>query len=189
PPGAGAGVLLLPFVTLPALGVRRTPLAAGVVNLSIAAAAWRGARGIHEDVATSRRATVPFPRVPRSTLVAFFLSGFVALALEVVWNRFFVMYTGSSVYGYAIIAFLYLTAIVGAGSLFAILARPDMAPARVFVLCLFLLVADLAVTIPLMDAVIHVQLATLGAFGVGFASFQLASVVAAALVILPPTTL
>src|SRR5262249_62117215 len=152
PPGAGAGVLLLPFVTLPALGVRRTPLAAGVVNLSIAAAAWRGARGIHEDVATSRRATVPFPRVPRSTLVAFFLSGFVALALEVVWNRFFVMYTGSSVYGYAIIAFLYLTGIVVGGMLFAILDRRGKDPVRVFVVCLFLLVVDLAVTLPLLDA-------------------------------------
>jgi len=187
--GAAAGVLLLPFVFLPALGVRRTLLAAGVINLSIAAAAWRGAREIHEDVATGRRATVPFARVPRSTLAAFFLSGFVALALEVVWNRFFVMYTGSSVYGYAIIAFLYLTGIVVGGMLFAILDRRDLDPARVFVVCLFLLVADLAVTIPLMDAVIHVQLATLGAFGVGFASFQLASVAAAALVILPPTTL
>src|SRR5262249_61493078 len=122
----------------------------------------------------SRRATVPFPRVPRSTLVAFFLSGFVALALEVVWNRFFVMYTGSSVYGYAIIAFLYLTGIVVGGMLFAILDRRDMDPARLFVGCLFLLVADLAVAIPLMDAVIHVQLVTLSAFGVGFASFRLA---------------
>src|SRR5262249_50625431 len=93
--GAAAGVLLLPFVLLPALGVRRTLLAAGVLNLGLAAAAWHGARGIHEDVATGRRAAVPFARVRRSMLAAFFLSGFVALALEVVWNRFFVMYTGS----------------------------------------------------------------------------------------------
>src|SRR5262249_45349082 len=84
--GAAAGVLLLPFVFLPALGVRWTLLAAGVVNLSIAAAAWRGAGRVDEDVATGRRVAVPFAPAPRSTLVAFFLSGFVALALEIVWN-------------------------------------------------------------------------------------------------------
>src|SRR5262249_45963663 len=116
---------------------------------------------------------------------AFFLSGFVAVALEVVWNRFFVMYTGSSLYGYAIIGFLYLTGIVVGGMLFAALDRRERDPIRVFVACLFLLVADLAVTIPLMDAVIHLQLATLGALGVGFGVFQVASVLAAALVILP----
>src|SRR5262249_61467584 len=69
------------------------------------------------------------------------------------------------------------------------LDRRERAPIRVFAACLFLLVADLAVTIPLMDAVIHLQLATLGALGVGFGVFQLASVLAAALVILPPTIL
>jgi spermidine synthase len=187
--GAAAGVLLVPFVLLPALGVRRTLLAAGVVNLGIAAAAWRGSRGGDGDVETGDRVAVPFAPASRSTLAAFFLSGFVALALEVVWNRFFVMYTGSSVYGYAIIAFLYLIGVVGGGMLFAILDRRDMDPTRVFLACLFLLVVDLAVTIPLMDAVIRLQLATLGAFGVGFASFQLASVLAASLVILPPTIL
>jgi spermidine synthase len=187
--GAALGVLLLPFVFLPALGVRRTLLAAGVVNLGIAAAVWRWAPGGLGDVATGNRVAVPFAPAPRSTLVAFFLSGFVALALEVVWNRFFVMYTGSSLYGYAIIGFLYLTGIVAGGMLFAVLDRRERDPIRVFVACLFLLVADLAVTIPLMDAVIYVQLVTLGALGVGFWGFQFASVIAASLVILPPTIL
>src|SRR5262249_62036488 len=122
---------------------------AGVVNLGIAAAVWRGDRGGHGDVATGNRVGVPFAPAPRSTLVAFFLSGFVALALEVVWNRFFVMYTGSSLYGYSIIGFLYLTGIVVGGMLFAVLDRRERDPIRGFLACLFLLLPHLPLTLPL----------------------------------------
>jgi spermidine synthase len=192
--GACAGVLLLPFVLLPALGIRATLVACGLVNLGIGAAAWRAARGA-PPLASAGQAPAAVPRArgeegaPRGLLAAFFLSGFVALALETVWNRFFGIYFGSSIYAYAVVLFVYLGGIVLGSALYARVARRGWDPEHVFALCLFLLVADLALTVPLMDRILYVHLAVFDAAGEGFATFQLASALAALLVILPPTLL
>lgn len=190
--GAAAGVLLLPFVLLPWLGMRATLLASGATNVAIALVAWAAARreatAAPVPAPVRRDANAPAPRVA-GVLAAFFLSGFVAIALEVVWNRFFAMYVGSSIYSYAVILFLYLLGITIGGLLFTVLDRRGADPTRVFVAALALLVADLALTIPLMDRVLYLQLATLAAVGVGFWPFRLASVAAAGLVVFPPTIL
>jgi spermidine synthase len=191
--GAALGALLLPYGLLPALGLRGSLLASGATNLVIAAIAWRAAgRAASEPAPASReparRAVVP-PAPASALLVAFFLSGFAALGLEVVWNRFFSMYVGSSIYSYALILFLYLVGIVLGGLLYTRLDRRGIAPARVFAGSLLLLLADLAFTVPLMDRVLYLEVATLGTLGIGFAAFQAASVAAVALVVLPPTVL
>jgi spermidine synthase len=182
--GAAAGALALPFLLLPALGMRATLLLCGVTNLAIAAMVWP-ATGAVAAPAT------PAPRTAPDTdlLPAFFLSGLVALALEVVWNRFFVVYIGSSIYSYALILCLYLLGVVAGGTAFAALARRGLDPRRVFAVSLFVLVADLALAVPLMDRIVYPQVAVLDAFGTSFAGFQAASALVIALVVLPPTVL
>src|SRR5262249_44812928 len=105
--GAAIGALALPFVLLPALGMRATLLACGATNLAVAAAAWNAGRGDAPPAAEPagrRRRQPATPRpLPSGLLPAFFVSGFVALGLEVAWNRFFGTYFGSSIYSYAVI--------------------------------------------------------------------------------------
>jgi len=184
--GAAAGALALPFALLPWLGVRRTLFACAATNLAVAAVAWATSRAVP---ASFSRGEVTRAARPGGLLLAFFVSGFVALALEVLWNRFFVMYVGSSIYSYALILFLYLVGTFVGGLVFMRLDRRGADAARVFASCLFLLGLDLALTIPLMDRIVYLQVATLAALGSGFASFQLATVVASLAVILPPTVL
>jgi spermidine synthase len=194
--GAAVGALALPFVLLPALGMRTTLVVCGLTNLLIALAAWRAAsaEAPAAPVAASARGQArarggPLARSRGLLLAAFFLSGLVALALEVVWNRFFVMYIGSSIYSYAVILFLYLVGIAAGGMLFARLDRRGIDPGRAFAVCLLVLVGDLAVTIPLMDRIFYLQLVILDLLGAAFVPFQLASVAAACLIIVPPTIL
>ncbi len=190
--GAAIGVVALPFVLLPSLGVRATLLACGVTNIAIGLVAW----GIAGRGAPVPGAAVPAPGasatgspMPSGLLVAFFLSGFVALALESVWNRFFAMYFGSSIYSYAVILALYLGGIVAGGFAFTLCERRGFDPRRVFVVCLVLLIVDLALTVPVMNRVLYLQLVVLDRLGLGFATFHLANTVAAVLIILPPTVL
>src|SRR5262245_12062856 len=188
--GAALGALALPFTLLPAFAVRATLLACGVANLAIAVAAWiagRGAPAVPVEAVAPRAASVR--GVPRGLLPAFFLSGFAALALEVLWNRFFGIYFGSSLYSYAIILFLYLSGIVIGGALFPVLDSRGYDAARVFAATLAGLIAVLAVSVPLMDRLLYVQVGILGTLGIGFSSYQVSSLGAGMLVILPPTIL
>jgi spermidine synthase len=189
--GACAGALLLPFALLPAFGIRACLLAGGAVNAAIGVIAWVAAGWATPAAAPA----APAPERPAAgpaasrLLPAFFLSGFVALGLEAVWNRFFGIYFGSSIYAYAVILCVYLAGIAAGSAAFAPLARRGVDPARVFAVCLFLLVVDLAVTVPLMDRILYVHLVFLDALGGTFVNFQIATAAAAVLVILPPTLL
>lgn len=185
--GAAVGALLLPFVLLPALGVRQTLVLTGTTNVAIALAAWAAAR--REGDVPPHAAVATAGPWRADLLGAFFVSGFVALALEVVWNRFFTIYVGSSIYSYAIILSLYLVGIVLGGLVFTRLDRRGRDPAAIFHASLLLLLVDLAATVPFMDRTAYLQLAALDALGLGFASYQLATVLAACLVVLPPTVL
>ncbi len=190
--GAAVGVLVLPFALLPWLGIRGTLIATAATNVALALAAM-SAVGREPTAAAPAPPSDPtlaaVPAVGRGVLPAFFLSGFVALALEVVWNRFFAMYVGSSIYGYAIILFLYLVGLAVGGMLFTVLDRRGADPTRVLVATLILLVLGLALTVPFMDGVLYVQLTTLDAIGLGFWPFQIASAAAAGVIVLPPTVL
>jgi spermidine synthase len=185
--GAACGALLLPYALLPALGLRATLVATALTNLALAGAAARGARSF-EVGAPAPHVAASAERPHRAGLLAaFFVSGFVALALEVLWNRFFSMYIGSSIYSYAIVLAVYLVGVFLGGlvceRLLAVGRRPD----HVFVGCLLTVLGALAVTVPVMDRILYAQVAVLRVLGIGFWPFQAASVFAAALVLLVPT--
>lgn len=186
--GAACGALLLPYALLPALGLRKTLVATALGNLALAAAALGGARD-----ARLRAPAVPGNAAPgeasgrRALLLAFFLSGFVALALAVLWNRFFSMYIGSSIYSYAIVLALYLVGIFVGGLVGERLMVAGRPAEGIVVASLMTVLVALAISVPLLDRVLYPQVIVLDALGLDFWSFQAAGATAIALVLLPPT--
>jgi len=186
--GAACGALLLPYVLLPALGLRRTLVTTALANIALAAAALRGARDSRLRVSAAPASTAAGDAARRpALLVAFFLSGFVALALEVLWNRFFSMYIGSSIYSYAIVLTLYLTGIFGGGLVCERLMVAGRPAEGIVVGSLVTVLAALAIGVPVLDRVLYPQVVVLDALGLDFWSFQAAAATATALVLLPPT--
>jgi spermidine synthase len=124
--GAVLGTLLAAFVLIRTLGVTMTLVATGVVNLVIALVAWRlGSDAVVDvDVDTDgAESDAPAeaeysPRLVRAATVAFAVSGFCALAYEVLWTRILVFFLGSTTYAFATMLAAFLTGIA-AGSAFA----------------------------------------------------------------------
>ncbi len=99
--GAAAGSCIAAFLLIEAIGVDATIYLAAAINLLIAAVAWALARGgsLARRRAGGREEAVPATgeaaagdaagdsRLRKLVLVAFGLSGFVALGYEVVWTR------------------------------------------------------------------------------------------------------
>jgi spermidine synthase len=115
--GAIGGSLLAGLVLIPRAGILRSFLIAAALNALVAVAAIALGRRLPEsDLAV--RATPEAPSAPTTPpldarqillLVIFTLSGFVSLALEVVWFRVVTLFVRPTVYGYA----LMLAAVLG----------------------------------------------------------------------------
>ncbi|MBA2304126.1 MAG: fused MFS/spermidine synthase [Acidobacteria bacterium] len=107
--GAIAGTLAAGLWLIPAMGIRRTFLVAAAANLSVAmAAVIVGLRATPSAEGPDLAAELP-ARPPeiggsarRVVLAVFALSGFTALALEVVWFRVNVLVLRPTVYAFAI---------------------------------------------------------------------------------------
>jgi spermidine synthase len=134
--GAMAGTLLGGFVLIEFLGLRLTSYVAVALNLLAGLGAQLLSRRFEADPpgatsagGPSRR---PRPRVPRSflprrraVLAATFVSGFVALALEVLWTRMLAEGTGSSIYIFTTILAIFLLGIALGSALYRRLSRPQ----------------------------------------------------------------
>lgn len=118
--GATLGALLAAFVLVEILGFVGTLRAAAWLNVAIAAGALllsraRRAPGQEAGAAAGGATAVPAtylqPIPGRSALLAMlFVTGFVSMAMEVVWVRQFTPYLGTVVYAFATILALYLAA-------------------------------------------------------------------------------
>jgi hypothetical protein len=131
-----AGTLLGGFVLIEFLGLRLTSYVAVGLNLL----AGVGARLLSRRWESSQPGTAspagpagrpPRPRVPRSflprrraVLAATFVSGFVALGLEVLWTRMLAEGTGSSIYIFTAILAIFLLGIALGSALYRRLSRP-----------------------------------------------------------------
>lgn len=121
--GAVAGSLLAGFVLMPQLGLTGTTVVAGGLNAVAAVVAWWSGRG----GAAGAAAAVPRERPPallpppaRAMLgVAFALSGFAAMALQLAWFRLYGLVLGSSVYSFAAVLGVYLLGIALGSALIA----------------------------------------------------------------------
>ncbi len=132
--GALTGALLTGFVLIGGLGIQRTFFLAAAVNLLIAAGAWwlaatdagaatsAPAADAHAgDASASAGRELP----PRLVLVVMAVSGFAALALEIVWFRVLVQFLPATTYAFTTMLATVLAGIAGGSALAARhLARP-----------------------------------------------------------------
>jgi spermidine synthase len=134
--GAMAGTLLGGFVLIELLGLRLTSYLAVVLNVVAGTGALllsrRWETGLDPSEAPAAgRGRPPRPEVPRDfrprrrvVLAATFVSGFVSLALEVLWTRMLSEGTGSSIYIFTTILAIFLLGIALGSFLYRSYARP-----------------------------------------------------------------
>lgn len=117
--GAVVGTLLAAFVLIRVLGITMTLVVTGAINFIIAAVAWRlGAAPVEDDPTEAAPAYAQpefSPRLARAATAAFAVSGFCALAYEVLWTRILVFFLGSTTYAFATMLAAFLAGIA-AGS-------------------------------------------------------------------------
>lgn len=119
--GAALGVGFAAFTLIPSLGFTMTYVVALVLSLGVGAVAWRLPGPAELPRAASATSNEKVDAViSRSERIAVaglcFISGFVILALEVVWTRIFAQVHENSVYSYAIILMVVLVGLaIGAG--------------------------------------------------------------------------
>lgn len=113
--GAMAGALGSAFVLVETLGFQGTLLAAAAGNAVVAVSAlvvsgkFRTAEA-HGPARTAPASTTEEPPARALFLALLFATGFVSLAMEVVWTRLFVPYQGTVVYAFAAVLGVYLAA-------------------------------------------------------------------------------
>jgi spermidine synthase len=145
--GAMAGTLLGGFVLIEFLGLRLTSYVAVALNVLAGLGALLLSRRWESSKAGSgsaaRRERPARPEVPRSfrprrraVLAATFVSGFVSLALEVLWTRMLAEGTGSSIYIFTTILAIFLLGIALGSFLYRRLSRPEGERLGLLGLCL-----------------------------------------------------
>jgi spermidine synthase len=135
--GAMAGTLLGGFVLIEFFGLRLTGYLAAVLNITAGVGAlllsrrWEAGPNADAAAPAARREPPPRPEVPRSfrprrriVLAATFVSGFVSLALEVLWTRMLAEGTGSSIYIFTTILAIFLLGIAVGSFLYRRFSRP-----------------------------------------------------------------
>jgi spermidine synthase len=146
--GAMAGTLLGGFVLIEFLGLRLTSYLAVALNLAAGLGAlalsrrWEAAPGADGEPAAARERPAR-PEVPRwfrprrrVVLAATFVSGFVSLALEVLWTRMLAEGTGSNIYVFTTILAVFLFGIAVGSFLYRRFSRPERERLGVLGLCL-----------------------------------------------------
>ncbi len=130
--GAATGVTLAAFVFIPDGGFAFTYSIALVLSVAGGIIAWRMKPGSVVSAAASKsEAVVPMKNSERLSLTLLcFLSGFVMLALEVVWTRIFAQVHENSVYSYAITLIVVLVGLTIGSLLSSLVARWVKAPWR-----------------------------------------------------------
>jgi spermidine synthase len=133
--GAMAGTLLGGFVLIELFGLRLTSYLAAALNVTAGLGALLLSRrwepGGDAADATAQRQRPPRPEIPREfrprrriVLAATFVSGFVSLALEVLWTRMLAEGTGSSIYIFTTILAIFLLGIALGSFLYRRFSRP-----------------------------------------------------------------
>jgi spermidine synthase len=140
--GAACGTLLSAFVMIELLGFTGTLRATAALNAAVAVAAFALAArsagsGVVGSNATARGATgegaasAHVSAEPRRTLLAMlFMTGFVSMAMEIVWVRQFTPYLGTVVYAFAVLLALYLGATFLGSMAYRVWARGGTSPAE-----------------------------------------------------------
>ncbi len=154
--GAATGALLTPWVLVRLMGIRGAVWVAAAANLTVGLAALYLARRTPEaDTAESHESMPPDAERPGAHpfslwLALYATSGFVALALEILWFRIMDVAVKSSAFTFGTLLAIYLLG-CGAGALAGARWAPRLRhPLTAFLLCqcALMLVSALAVAIP-----------------------------------------
>ncbi len=124
--GAVAGTFIAGFVAIPQLGVRNSLWLTAAVNLLLGCVALIIGRTRAGHVTGPGPAAGPARRLPRPVkvaLIAFGVSGFGAMVLEVAWTRALSMVLGSSVYAFSLMLLAFLLGLAGGGAFFSRLLK------------------------------------------------------------------
>jgi spermidine synthase len=121
--GAVLGAYLCGFWLIPWLGLSRTVVIAGLVNIAVALAVLAVASRVPSARSTAAASLPPPDREPTpgsedaARFLAFFaVSGFVAIGYEIVWSKVFGIIMEGTLYGFSAVLSAYLLGI-GSGSL------------------------------------------------------------------------
>jgi predicted membrane-bound spermidine synthase len=117
--GAMAGVLLAPFVLLPALGVQGSAMAAAVLNVaaSVVALVLDRRRLPTSPVAMSGVASPSRPA--RLALVLYAVAGGIALGYEVIWSQTVVQFMSTRAFAFAMMLLVYLFGLMAGSAIYA----------------------------------------------------------------------
>ena len=145
--GAIAGTLAAGLYLIPGVGIQRTFYVAAAMNLVVGLTAITLARWLPVAGARVSDRAVEAPTIERAplqltvVLAAFAVSGFVALALEVVWFRVLTLFLRPTVYGFAMM----LATILGGTAVGSYAIAPLLDRRRSWIGVLAMLEASIAV--------------------------------------------
>ena len=114
--GAAAGVLCAGFWLLPAIGLRATSLAAAALDIAVGAAclalarkaASKGEAFAWESTPVRKSAIPTSPAGYRTAVAAFAVSGFCAMAYEVVWTKVLTLVMGPTTYAFTLVLAIFI---------------------------------------------------------------------------------
>ncbi|MBD3867459.1 MAG: spermidine synthase [Acidobacteria bacterium] len=139
--GAVAGTFIAGFVAIPSIGVRDTLWLTAAVNLTlgiVALIAGRTRASRETGPGPSQKRSPRLTRPVRVALIAFGVSGFGAMVLEVAWTRALSMVLGSSIYAFSLMLLAFLLGLAGGGAFFSrLLKRRPGLDAGILLACLF----------------------------------------------------
>jgi spermidine synthase len=134
--GAIVGSLLVGFVLIQQIGIAASFAVAALANVLVAAAAFALDRAMAQpspDSVASTHVAPPAPplsSVERLVLLVFAVSGFAALALEIVWFRLLVLFVPATTYAFTTMLAAVLFGIAAGSALAAPLLRRVHDPRR-----------------------------------------------------------
>jgi len=122
--GAGLGVAVAAFVLIPSLGFSMTYAIALMVSVVVGVMAWRLPEAVDLPAAKKTEEKGDGSATDRLAVTGLcFFSGFVILALEVVWTRVFAQVHENSVYSYAIILIVVLIGLAAGAGISSVVSR------------------------------------------------------------------
>ncbi|MDQ6789806.1 MAG: fused MFS/spermidine synthase [Candidatus Dormibacteraeota bacterium] len=153
--GAMAGTLLSGIILIELFGLSVTAdtavglnVLAGGIALALVASEPVGSH-VAMSPGLNMKQPAQIPGLRRLLYAATFVSGFVALALEVLWTRMLAEGTGSLIYIFVVILAVYLLGIAVGGAAYRAASSPSRDTPRVLALALLGIAVGTLVTVPL----------------------------------------
>lgn len=163
--GAVAGTIIAGFALIEVLGLSTTAFLAVGLNLlagGVAIIASRRVGPVEPEVQAAAHQEAGSVPMRRLVYIATFVSGFAALAFEVLWTRMLAEGSGSSIYLFAAILAIYLFGIAAGSVWFGSRSRPERDTLRAFGVCLGVIGVAAGATVVLCS----------GPLGSGYYSFR-----------------